>query len=499
MAAEQKQAEAATTTTEFDGAEWLKKATESLGKDPDAAAKSRNEATLDSFIKAALQPGHTVSKNVVTSIKSWVALLDKKLTDQVNEIMHHPDFQKLESTWRGLHYLCDKTETGPLMKIKVLNVTKSELQADFDDAGDAFNESETYKKIHDEGYGILGGEPYGMLVGDYAFDCKNTMDVAFVRSMARIAASSHCPFVAAVSAQAFGMERYTDLVNRKSLGKAMNDADNVEYAEWRAFRESADSRYVALTCPRVLARQVYGQKFRPVSSFQFEENVDGTNHDKYLWMSAAWAYAARVTDAYSRYGWMAATRGVEGGGKVEGLPVHTFPTEDGDVAMKCPSEVAITDAREKEFDSLGFISLVHYKNTGAAAFLSGASCQKPLKYSGPHANANSILSAKFNLMLCVSRFSHMLKVIVRNRVGSFMEREDLEKKLNRWILDYTLGNPETASMEDKAKRPLRWAEIKVESVPGQPGVFNAVAHLCPHTQLEGLDLSMRLVAQPRTK
>ena len=497
MAAEQSTPAAGATAT-FAADNWLDSAVGRM-RPSDAAAKTQAEGAIQAFIAAALKPGHTVSKNLIATIKTWIATLDQTLSSQVNDIIHDAAFQKVESTWRGLFHLVDKTLTGPLMKIKVLNVTKTELQADLEEAGDAVHESEIFKKVNDEGYGILGGEPYGMLMGDYEFDCKNTMDVALVRGVARVAAVAHAPFVASVGAKAFGMDRYTDIANRRQLAAPFGDTDNVEYAEWRAFRESADSRYVALTLPRVLGRQVYGAKFRPVTAFQFEEQVDGTDHDRYLWMNAAWAYAVRITDAYTRSGWMSASRGVEGGGLVEGLPVHTCPSEDGEVAMKCPSEVAITDVREKEFDSLGFIALVHYKNTGKAAFLSGASCQKPMKYAGPNANANAILSAKFNLMLCVSRFAHFLKVIVRNKVGSFMEQGDLEKKLNGWILNYVEPNPEVATNEQKAKKPLKWAQVKVERVPGQPGVYNAVAHLCPHTQLEGLDLSMRLVADPTKK
>lgn len=498
MPAEQTQPAAAGAAA-ADGPSLVESMLSRIEKSPGPEARGRAEALLDDFIKVLLaqQPGRVVSKSVTANIKAMIAGLDQKLSAQVNEIVHHPDVQKLESTWRGLHYLVDKTLTGPLMKIKVLNAKRDELQADLEEAGDAVHESKLYKLINDEGYGILGGEPYGMLMGDVEYDCKNTMDVALARGLARIAAVAHAPYVAAVGAKAFGMNEFTDIAGRKSLATPFNDTENVEYAEWRAFRESQDSRYFALTCPRVLARQVYGANFRPVTAFQFEEDTTGQHHDKYLWMNAAWAYAARVTDAYTRSGWMSATRGVEGGGLVEDLPVHTFKTEDGEVAMKCPSEVSITDVREKEFDSLGFIALVHYKNTGKAAFLSGASCQKPMKYFGPNANANSILSAKFNLLLCVSRFAHFLKVIVRNKVGSFMEQAQLEKMLNKWILNYVEPSPEHATAEAKAKRPLKWAKVVVESVPGQPGVFNAVAHLCPHTQLEGLDLSMRLVAAPR--
>jgi type VI secretion system protein ImpC len=491
MAAEQTQAAAATTTTEFDTSKWL---TEALGRmkvTDDDAARQRGIAALNDFIKAAMQPGQKVGRDVETSIKTWIGAIDQKLTAQMNEILHHPTLQKLEGTWRGLHHLVMQTNTGEHLQIRVLNVTKDELRSDLERAVE-FDQSETFKKVYEEEYGTLGGYPFGMLVGDYDFDVRRSPDVKLLQGMAGIAAAAHAPFISAVSPKSFNMDRFSELANPRDLAKIFTGPD---YAAWQAFRESEDSRYVALTCPRVLAREVYGEKFNPISEFNFEENVDGTDHDKYLWMNAAWTYAARVTDAYDKYGWMARTRGVEGGGKVEGLPVHTFPTDDGDVAMKCPTEIAITERREQELEKLGFLSLIHCKGKPFAAFMSATSCQKPKKYDRPEATANAILSTKINQLMCVSRFAHFLKVMVRNRVGSFMERGDMEKWLNRWINNYTLGNPETASEEDKAQKPLAWANITVVDVPGQPGSYRAVAHLRPHFQLESLDISLRMVAK----
>jgi type VI secretion system protein ImpC len=490
MAEEQKASGASTTTTEFDSGDWLNSALGRMRVTDDAAARQRGMDALDHFIKAATQ-GQVVSKDVETNIKTWIAAIDQKLTAQTNEILHTPAFQKLESTWRGLHHLVSQSNTGGHLQLKVLNITKDEIRNDLEKA-EEFDQSQLFKKIYEDGYGVLGGSPFGLLVGDYEFDCRRGTDVKVLQGVAGIAASAHAPFVSAVSANAFNMDRFSELSNPRDLAKIFTGPD---YAAWEAFRESEDSRYVALTCPRVLAREVYGARFQPVAEFNFEENVDGTNHDKYLWMNAAWTYASRITDAYDKFGWMARTRGVEGGGKVEGLPVHTFPTDNGDVAMKCPTEVSITDRREQELEKLGFLSLIHCKDKPFAAFMSATSCQKPKKYDRPGATANAILSTKFNQLLCVSRFAHFLKVMVRNRVGSFMERGEMENWLNRWISNYVISNPEGQSDETKAKYPLASAEIKVVDVPGQPGVYRAVAHMRPHFQLEALDISLRMVAK----
>jgi len=309
--------------------------------------------------------------------------------------------------------------------------------------------------------------------------------------VSNVAAAAHAPFVGGTSPSMFNFESWTDLTKPRDLAKIF---ESVEYAQWKSFRESEDSRYVALGMPRVLGRLPYGQKFKKVHEFNFEENVDGSNHDKYLWMNAAWAYATRITDAFSKYGWMARTRGVEGGGKVEGLPVHTFPTDDGDVAMKCPSEIAISDRREFELSNLGFLPLLHSKGTDYCVFMGAQSCQKPKTYFDPAANANAELSAKFNLIMCNSRFAHYLKVMARDKIGSFMTSSECAKWLNEWIINYCV-DPSGATDALKAQRPLSEATIEVREVAGKPGWYEAVAYLKPHYQMETLSTSMRLVAE----
>jgi type VI secretion system protein ImpC len=404
--------------------------------------------------------------------------------------MHHPDFQKLESTWRGLHYLVQQSETGESLKIRVLNARKQDLLKDLEKAAE-FDQSALFKKVYEEEYGQLGGQPYGMLVGDYEFG-RGPEDVSLMKMISNVAASAHAPFVAAADAKMFGMDRYTELANPRDLAKIF---ETPEYAPWKSFRESEDSRFVALTLPHVLGRLPYGQDFKKVQEFNFEEFVDGKDHDKYLWMNAAWAYAARITDAFSKSGWMARTRGVEGGGKVEGLPVHTFPTDDGDVAMKCPTEIAITDRREFELSNLGFLPLLHNKGRDFAVFLGSQSCQKPKTYFDPAANANAELSAKFNLIMCTARFAHYLKVMARDKIGSFMEVRDCERWLNEWIGNYVVSNPQNVGEFTKAQKPLSEAKVEVREVKGKPGWFEAVAYLKPHYQLETLTTSMRLVAE----
>lgn len=457
---------------------------------PEETAADKGAKLIAALIESFTH-GQTVSAGVENRIKFAIKEIDKKLTAQVNEILHHEQFQKLEGTWRGLAHLVYNTETSTSLQLKVMNVTKDEIRADLEKA-EEFDQSQMFKKIYEEGYGVLGGNPFGLLVGDYDFDVRKSTDIKVLKGMAGVAGASFAPLVSAVSPKSFNMDRFSQLSDPRDLAKIFTGPD---YANWEAFRESEDSRYVALTCPRVLGREVYGANFNPVAEFNFEENVDGRNHDKYLWMNSAWTYASRITNAYSQYGWLARSRGVEGGGKVEGLPVHTFPTDNGDVAMKCPTEVSITDRREQELEKLGFLSLIHCKDKPFAAFMSATSCQKAKKYDRPGATANAILSTKFNQLLCVSRFAHFLKVMVRNRVGSFMERQEAEVWLNRWITNYVISNPEGASEETKAKYPLAWAEIKVVDVPGQPGVYRAVAHMRPHFQLEAMDISLRMVAK----
>ena len=486
---ESQAAGAQATTTEFDAGNLLDQVVAAT-RPQDESEAGRAKDYFKQFIGSIVQPGQVISRDVETSIKNWIGEIDKKLSAQLNEVMHAPEFQKLEGTWRGLNYLVNQSETGESLKIRVLNVSKRELFKDLERAAE-FDQSSLFKRIYEEEYGQLGGKPFGMLVGDYEFS-RTAEDVALLKMISGVAAASHAPFVANASAKMFNMDSFTDLAKPRDLAKVF---DSVEYAAWKSFRESDDSRYAALAMPRVLARLPYGPDFKTVEEFNFVETVDGKNHDKYAWMGAAWAYAARITDAYSQYGWMARTRGVEGGGKVEGLPVHTFPTDDGDVAMKCPTEVAISDRREFELSNLGFMPLIHIKDSDFAAFIGAQSCQKPKAYFDPAANANAELSAKFNLILNTSRFAHYLKVMARDKIGSMMEVGEASAWLNNWIQNYVVPTPSMVGEATKAEKPLSDARVDVREVKGKPGSYEAVAYLKPHYQLETLSTSMRLVAE----
>lgn len=476
----------AQTTTQEDG---LLDQILSQTRAQDEIERDRNRTYIEQFISKVVQPGQVISKDVETNIKFWIAEIDRKLSAQLNAVMHDQDFQKLEGTWRGLHYLVQNSETSETLKIRVLNVKKTEILKDLEKAVE-FDQSQLFKKVYEEEFGQLGGQPYGMLVGDYEFS-RSPDDINLLKLISNVAASGHSPFVAAASPKLFNMESYTELANPRDLAKIFG---GVEYASWRSFRESEDSRFVALTLPRTLGRLPYGENFKRVEEFNFEEFVDGKDHSKYLWMNASWAYAARITDAYAKYGWFARTRGVEGGGVVEGLPVHTFPTDDGDVAMKCPTEIAISDRREFELSNLGFMPLLHAKNRDFAVFMGSQSTQKSKTYFDANANANAELSAKFHYILCVSRFAHYLKVMARDKIGSGMETANVERWLNDWINNFVC-DPSIAGEETKAKFPLAEAKVEVRAVAGKPGWYEAVAYLRPHFQLETLTASMRLVAE----
>ena len=479
---------AATTTTNEEASSLLDQVIK-VTRPQDEREAERTKTYFRRFLDQVVKPGQVVSNDVEANIKHWIGEIDKSLSKQLNEVLHHADFQRLEGTWRGLHYLVHQSETGENLKIRVLNVTKKELFKDLEKAAE-FDQSVLFKKIYEEEYGQLGGKPYGMLMGDYQFG-RAPEDISLLKMISGVAAAAHAPFVASASPKMLNMERFDELPKPRDLAKIF---ESVEFASWKSFRESDDSRYIALTLPRVLSRLPYGAEFKRVTEFNFEENVDGTDHDKYAWMNSAWAYAARITDAFSKWGWMARTRGVEGGGKVEGLPVHTFYTDDGDTAMKCPTEIAISDRREFELSNLGFLPLLHNKDTDNAVFMGAQSCQKPQKYFDPAANSNAELSAKFNLMLCTSRFAHYLKVMARDKIGAFMETKDCERWLNDWIKKYCV-DPNGATDAMKAKAPLSDARVDVRGVAGKPGWFEAVAYLRPHFQMETLTTSLRLVAE----
>ena len=450
--------------------------------------KERAKDMIAEFVGQVMSGELTLSKNMDVAINSRIAEIDRLLSAQLNEIMHHPDFQKLEGSWRGLHHLVKNTLTGPMLKIRVMSVTKKELLKDFERALE-FDQSNMFKKIYEDEYGTFGGAPFGALIGDYEFS-NHPQDLALLEKISGVAATAHAPFLSAASPELFGWDEYGNMTEVRDVTKIF---DRTEYAKWRSFRESEDSRYVGLTLPRVLGREPYGAATRPTETFRFEEEVTGKDHSKYLWSNAAYSLGTRLTEAFSMHGWCVAIRGVEGGGLVDSLPTHTFETDEGEIAMKCPTEVAITDRREKEFADNGFIPLVHCKNTDYAAFFATQSCNKAKKYDTDSANANARLSTQLQYIFAVSRFAHYLKAMMRDKVGSFMSREEAEKFLNRWISNYILDS-DTASQSAKASRPLREARIDVAEVPGKPGCYKAVAFLRPHFQLDELSVSLRLVA-----
>lgn len=431
----------------------------------------------------------TVSTDTAAMINSRIAEIDELISKQLDEIMHAPDFQKMEGTWRGMHYLVMNTETSTRLKLRVLNVTKKELLNDLEKAVE-FDQSVLFKQIYEEEYGTFGGNPYSCLVGDYEFG-RHPQDIALLEKLSGVAAAAHAPFLAGVDPKMFDLASFTDLPKPRDLAKIFESA---ELIKWRSFRDSEDSRYVALTMPHILLRLPYGPSTVPVEEFNYVENVDGKVHEKYLWGNAAWAMGLRITTAFALYSWTAAIRGVEGGGLVEGLPVHTFLTDEGDIAVKCPTEVAITDRREKELSDLGFIALIYCKNSDYAAFFGGQTANKPKVYNTNQANANARLSSVLPYILNASRFAHYIKAIMRDKIGSFMTADNVSAYLNNWISNYVLLSDD-AGQSLKAKYPLREARVDVVDVPGKPGVYKATVFLRPHFQLEELTASIRLVAE----
>jgi len=450
--------------------------------------KEKAKDMIGEFVSQVMSGELTMSKNMDVAINSRIAEIDRLVSAQMNEIMHHEEFQKLEASWRGLHHLIKNSLTGPQLKIKVMSVTKADMLKDFERALE-FDQSAMFKKIYEEEYGTFGGAPFGALIGDFEFG-NHPQDMALLENISQVAAAAHAPFISAASAGMFGWDSFSEMSEVRDVSKIF---DRTEYMKWRSFRESEDSRYVGLTIPHVLMREPYGAATKPTETFRFEEDVDGKDHKKYLWGNAAYAMGTRLTEAFSMHGWCVAIRGVEGGGLVEGLPTHTFETDEGEVAMKCPTEVAITDRREKEFADNGFMPLVHCKGTDYAAFFGTQSANKAKKYDSDAANANARLSAQMQYIFAVSRFAHYLKSMMRDKVGSFMSQQDTERFLNQWINNYVTDD-DTASPTTKAQYPLREARVDVSEVAGKPGCYRAVAFLRPHFQLDELSVSLRLVA-----
>jgi type VI secretion system protein ImpC len=455
-------------------------------------AAQRIEGAVQILAEQALADTTLVSDDAIKSIQAMIAVIDKKLTDQVNQILHHGDFKKLEGAWRGLHHLINNTETDEMLKIRVLNISKAELGKTLSSyEGTAWDQSPVFRQIYTSEYSTYGGEPFGCLVGDYEFD-NSPPDVALLRNMAQISAAAHAPFIAAAGPSLLGMGTWQELMNPRDLTKITLTP---EHAAWNSLRASEDSRYLALAMPRVLARLPYGAKTDPVDGFDFEEDIAGRDHTKYTWMNAAYAMAVNINRSFKLYGWCSRIRGIESGGAVTNLPVHTFPTDDGGVDMKCPTEIAIDDRREAELAKLGLMPVVHRKNSDMAAFIGAQSLQKPQEYDDPDATANANLSARLPYIFATCRFAHYLKSIARDKVGSFKEKGDMQKWLQRWINNYVDGNPDHSTETVKAQKPLRDARVVVEEIEENPGYYTSRFYLRPHYQLEGLTASLRLVSR----
>lgn len=455
-------------------------------------ARGEVERAVRTLAGQALAQTQLIGTDVVKSIEAIIAELDRKLSEQVNAIMHHADFQQLEGAWRGLHYLVSNTETDEMLKVRVMNISKNDLGKTLKRyKGTAWDQSPIFKRVYEEEYGQFGGEPFGCMVGDYHFD-HSPQDVEILGEMSKVAAAAHSPFIAGASPSIMQMDTWQELSNPRDLTKIFSTP---EYAAWRSLRTSDDARYLGLAMPRFLARVPYGAKTNPVEEFDFEEETGAADHGKYTWANSAYAMAVNINRSFKEFGWCSRIRGIESGGAVPNLPLHSFPTDDGGVDMKCPTEIAISDRREAELAKSGFMPLIHKKNSDFAAFIGAQSLQKPADYDDPDAAANANLAARLPYLFACCRFAHYLKCIVRDKVGSFKEREEMQRWLQDWIMNYVDGDPAHSSDETKARRPLSAAEVVVEEVEGNPGYYTSKFFLRPHYQLEGLTVSLRLVSK----
>ncbi len=452
----------------------------------DEAQKAYALELIQEFMDTIAAKGE--HSDAIGAVSAEVAQIDLDLSEQLDEILHAPEFQKVEGTWRGLFYLATGTDIGARVNVRLLNITKEELSYDLEKAV-GFDQSQLFKKVYEEEYGTFGGNPYSFLMSDFEFS-RTQFDIALLGKISEVAAAALSPFIAGADPGLMDLDSFADLGNIRDIATVFQ---STELGKWMSFRETDESRYVALTLPHVLSRAPYGPDTNPVSGLDYTETVDGTDNSKFAWMSSSWAMALRILEACNMHGWPVATRGVTNGGLVRGLPYYTFKTTDGDVALKCPTEVAITDRREKELSDAGLISLVHCKNRDYAAFFGSQTTHKPLLYNTDEANSNAKLSARLSYIMAASRFGHYIKVMMRDRIGSFMEREDVERYLNGWLAQYILLNARPTEGL-KAKYPLKAGRVDVVDVPGDPGNYKAVVFLRPHFQLEELTASLRLVA-----
>ncbi len=458
----------------------------------EVAAKEVDNAVV-ALVREAMGDQTLVADDVIDTIDAILAKLDKKLTDQMNEIMHNEEFQKLESSWRGLAYTLNESETDASLRVKVLNASKSELQSMMRRyPGAKWDKSPLHDMVYEQNLGTLGGKPFGCLIGDYEFD-HSSADVNLLTSVSKIAESALCPFISAASPALLGLDSWNEIGTPPDLSEIFITP---EYAQWNSLRDSENARFLALTLPRVLAREPYGQNSKvKVEEFNFEEETDGHGGTKYGWMNAAHAMAANINRAFKEYGWTVRIRGVKSGGEVENLPTHVFETGDGSKDLKCPTEVSITDRREGELSKAGLIGLIHRQNTDKAAFIGAQSLYRPKTYVDDAATASDNMSSRIPYMFAVSRFSHYLKVMVRDKIGESPDRGQLQTQLQSWINKYVTLNPESADEKEKAKKPLAAAKVEVIEDELNPGYYMGKFFLKPHFQLEGMDIGMSLVSK----
>jgi type VI secretion system protein ImpC len=426
------------------------------------------------------------------TLEGLCAEIDLALSRQINLILHHAQFQAMEATWRGLYFLVRAADTGSQLKIKLFNIGKRELARTLRKfRGTAWDQSPIFRRIYEEEYGQFGGEPYGILIGDYYFD-STAADVHLLADIAKIAAAAHAPFLAGAAPALLQMDSWAELANPRDLTRIFQTP---EYVAWRALRDQEDSRYLGLCMPRCLGRLPYGARTDPQDAFAFEEDAEGTNADTYVWTNAAYAFGANVARAFSLYGWCTRIRGIDSGGIVEGLPSPNFPTADGAVDLRGVTEIALSERREAELARNGLIPLVQRKNEPKAAFVSAHSVQQPQTYEDPAASANAVLSSRLPYLFACCRFAHYLKCMVRDKIGSTMSRAQLENWLEDWLLGYVDGSPTSSSDEWKAAHPLQEARVAVDPVEESPGQYAARFFLRPHYQLEGITVAMRLVSR----
>ena len=475
-------------------AELLKKSF----KPPSDERQQAIQASMETLSEWAMRGTTVVSEDTVETIKGMIGELDRMLSAQINEILHNEDFQKVENAWRGLHFLVSRSEINDQLKVRVLQISKTEMRNCLRKyKGAAWDTSPLFRKIYESEFGVLGGEPYGCLIGDYYFD-HNATDSETLREMSKIAAAAHVPFLAAADSSLLGLESWQELPNPRDLTAIFSTP---EYAAWNGLRKSEDSRYLGLALPRFLGRVPYGAKTNPVDEFAFEEETGGSDPSKFCWLNAAYAMGSNITRAYSHYGWCTRIRGVESGGAIENLPIYTFPTDEGGVDMACPTEISISDRREAELSKNGFMPLIHRKNSDMAAFIGAQSIQKPIVYDDPDATANAELSARLPYMFAVCRFAHFLKAMVRDKIGgTFNTAEELKLYLENWLRgNYVHPHPELASEDAKARQPLAAAQVIVTAQRDNPGYFHAEFLLKPHYQLEGLPVSLRLASRLKSE